>query len=68
MGAASVDFTQDELIDVTAGKYIATGGPGFATVEIFRFPDFVKAFGAYSMRKEAARGFVPISNEGYVSK
>jgi hypothetical protein len=68
MGAAASDFTRYELIDITAGKYAAVGGPGFATVEIFRFPDFVKAFGAYSMRKEAARAFVPISNEGYVSK
>ena len=68
LGAASTDFTRYELIDATAGKYAATGGPGFATVEIFRFPDFVKAFGAYSMRKEAARRFVPINNEAYVSK
>lgn len=68
MGAAAADFSQYDIIDITAGKYIATGGPGFATVEIFRFPDFVKAFGAYSMRKEAARRFVPINNEGYVSK
>src|SRR5215212_5607695 len=68
LGAAAGDFTRYELIDITAGKYAAVGGPGFATVEIFRFPDFVKAFGAYSMRKEAARAFVPISNEGYVSK
>jgi hypothetical protein len=68
MGATAPDFTRYELIDVTAGKYAAVGGPGFAMVEIFRFPDFVKAFGAYSMRKEAARGFVPINNEAYVSK
>lgn len=68
MGAAAPDFTRYELIDVTAGKYASTTGPGFAIVEIFRFPDFVKAFGAYSMRKEAARAFVPINNEGYVSK
>ena len=68
MGAMAADFTRYELIDVTAGKYAAMSGPGFATVEIFRFPDFVKAFGAYSMRKEAARRFLPISNEGYVSK
>lgn len=68
MGAMAADFTRYELIDVTAGKYAATSGPGFATVEIFRFPDFVKAFGAYSMRKEAARRFLTISNEGYVSK
>ncbi|HEX8619890.1 MAG TPA: DUF6599 family protein, partial [Thermoanaerobaculia bacterium] len=68
MGAASSDFTRYELIDITAGKYAPTAGPGFASVEIFRFPDFVKAFGAYSMRKEAARRFVPINNEAYVSK
>lgn len=37
-------------------------------MEIFRFPDFVKAFGAYSMRKDAARAFLPIENEAYVSK
>jgi hypothetical protein len=37
-------------------------------VEIFRFPDFVKAFGAYSMRKDVVRTFLPIQNEGYVSK
>lgn len=68
LGAVSGDFTRYELIDVTAGKYQAIPAPGFATVEIFRFPDFVKAFGAYSMRKEAARRFVPIENEAYVSK
>jgi hypothetical protein len=68
MGAMAGDFTRYDLIDVTAGKYAATANPGFATVEIFRFPDFVKAFGAYSMRKEAARRFLPITNEGYVSK
>jgi hypothetical protein len=68
MGAASTTLSRYEIIDVTAGKYAATNGAGFATVEIFRFPDFVKAFGAYSMRKDAARRFVPIQNEAYVSK
>ena len=68
MGTAATDFTRYELIDLTAGKYAAAAGNGFANVEIFRFPDFVKAFGAYSMRKEAARRYVPIENEAYVSK
>jgi hypothetical protein len=68
MGAVAGDFSRYELIDLAAGKYAAASGPGFATVEIFRFPDFVKAFGAYSMRKESARQYVPINNEGYVSK
>lgn len=68
MGAASGEFEDYELIDITAGKYTAADNTGFATVEIFRFPDFVKAFGAYSMRKEAQRRVVPIANEAYVSK
>lgn len=68
LGPDGEHFNRYEVVDVTAGKYLAVGGPGFATVEIFRFPDFVKAFGAYSMRKEAARAFLPIQNEAYVSK
>lgn len=68
MGAAADSFVRYQVIDVTAGKYAEEGGSGFATVEIFRFPDFVKSFGAYSMRKDASRRFVPISNEAYVSK
>jgi hypothetical protein len=68
LGATAGDFTPYELIDVTAGKYAATTAEGFATVEIFRFPDFVKAFGAYSIRKDAARTFLATANEGYVSK
>lgn len=68
LGADGQHFTRYEVIDVTAGKYVALDGRGFATVEIFRFPDFVKAFGAYSMRKDAARRFLEIENEAYVSK
>jgi len=68
LGPDGQHFSRYELVDVTAGKYIGLDGKGFATVEIFRFPDFVKAFGAYSMRKDAARRFLPIDNEAYVSK
>lgn len=68
LGPDGEHFTRYDVVDVTAGKYLATNGQGFATVEIFRFPDFVKAFGAYSMRKQAARAYVPIQNEAYVSK
>jgi hypothetical protein len=68
LGPDGQHFARYEVVDMTAGKYVALDGKGFATVEIFRFPDFVKAFGAYSMRKEAARRFLPIENEAYVSK
>lgn len=68
LGTAAESFIHHGVTDVTAGKYGEEGGPGFATVEIFRFPDDAKAFGAYSTRKDAARRFVPIAGEAYVSK
>lgn len=68
MGVGGTVFTRYELVDMAAGKYVSQPENGFATVEIFRFPDFVKAFGAYSLRKDAARAYVPIENEAYVSK
>ena len=68
LGAVATSLTRYELVDLTAGKYVTSPAGGFATVEIFRFPDFVKAFGAYSLRKDAARTYVPIENEAYVSK
>ena len=68
LGPDGAHFSRYEVIDLTAGKYASTTDDGFAIVEIFRFPDFVKSFGAYSMRKEAVRAFVQIANEAYVSK
>lgn len=68
LGADGPGFVRYDVLDVTAGDYVATDGRGFATVEIFRFPDFVKSFGAYSEKKEAARRYVPIENEAYVTK
>lgn len=62
----SLHFARYEALDVTVGKYAATNGNGFATVDIFRFPDFVKSFGAYSTRKEGAVNFVDIQNEAFV--
>ncbi len=59
----SAHFAHYETLDLTVGKYSAAGGDGFATVEIFRFPDFVKAFGAYSMRKQGTYRMLNIENE-----
>jgi hypothetical protein len=58
-------FAEYETLDLTIGKYSAPAGDGFATVEIFRFPDFVKAFGAYSMAKSGNRRFLQIANESF---
>jgi hypothetical protein len=61
----SSHFERYDTIDLTIGKYVATGGPGWATVEIFRFPDFVKAFGAYSMRKQGDYRVLSLANESF---
>ncbi len=61
-------FGRYEVLDATIGNYTATAGSGFATVEIYRFPDFVKAFGAYSTRKEGPIQFLALTNEAFQSK
>ncbi|MGZ4810625.1 MAG: DUF6599 family protein [Thermoanaerobaculia bacterium] len=61
-------FERYEVVDVTIGKYSATDNDGFATVEIYRFPDFVKAFGAYSTRKEGPIRFLDIPNESFEAR
>jgi hypothetical protein len=61
----STHFARYQTMDLTVGKYSAAAGPGFATVEIFRFPDFVKAFGAYSMRKQGVYQMINIANESF---
>jgi uncharacterized protein DUF6599 len=58
-------FARYALLDLTVGKYSAIDGGGFATVEIYRFPDFVKAFGAYSMRKQGNLQVLDLQNESF---
>jgi hypothetical protein len=58
-------FARYETLDLSIGKYSTPGGNGFATVEIFRFPDFVKAFGAYSKQKNGNLKFLDIPNESF---
>lgn len=61
-------FAKYDVLDGAIGNYSATVGQGFATVEIYRFPDFVKAFGAYSTRKTTKVQFIDIANEAFVTK
>jgi hypothetical protein len=68
MDQDAATFARYEVIDMTAGNYVATAGNGFATVEIFRFPDFVKAFGAYARQKEGPVAFLNIANEAFIKK
>jgi hypothetical protein len=68
MDQDAATFARYDVIDMTAGNYVATDGNGFATVEIFRFPDFVKAFGAYSRQKDGPVQFLNIANEAFIKK
>src|ERR1051326_980432 len=61
-------FVSYGAMDLTAGNYNGAGNNGFATVEIYRFPDFVKAFGAYSLHKVQTAQYVNIENEAFVGK
>lgn len=65
----AANFTRYDAMDMTAGEYVTpNGGAGFATVEIYRFPDFVKAFGAYSQHKVPTAQYVNIPNEAFIAK
>lgn len=55
-------------MDMTSGEYAATAGSGFATVEIYRFPDFVKAFGAYSQHKVPTAQYTTLANEAFIAR
>jgi len=61
-------FARYEAIDATIGKYAGQTSAAFAVVEIYRFPDFVKSFGAYSLRKSDQIQFLPIENEAFSAK
>jgi hypothetical protein len=61
-------FAHYDALDDTVGKYKTVAGDGFAVVEIFRFPDFVKAFGAYSTRKTETSHVLGIPNEAFENK
>lgn len=59
-------FAHYEALDVTSGKYQSlVAKDGFAIVDIFRFPDFVKAFGAWSSRKTETSVALPITNGAF---
>jgi len=61
-----VRFAHYEALDVTSGKYQSLAAKdGFAIVEIFRFPDFVKAFGAWSTSKTDTSKPLQVANGAF---
>ena len=65
LGVDADRYARYGILDTTIGKYSGPNAASFATVEIYRFPDFVKAFGAYSMHKEGPAQILPIANESF---
>ena len=51
VGAEAKHYLSYDVIDLTVGEYDRPDRAGRATVEIYRFPDYVKAFGAFSTRR-----------------
>ncbi len=66
LASDALHFRSYEVVDLTVGNYRRVGAPGFASVEIFRFPDFIKAFGAYSTRRKAVTNFLDVGNESFI--
>ncbi|MFN2239428.1 MAG: DUF6599 family protein [Thermoanaerobaculia bacterium] len=66
IGRQAEQYLEYEIQDATIGQYEQTEGEGLATVEIYRFPDFVKAFGAFSSRKSLARKPLELANEAFL--
>jgi hypothetical protein len=66
IGRQAEPYLEYELQDATIGQYEQVDGEGLATVEIYRFPDFVKAFGAFSSRKSSARKPLELANEAFL--
>lgn len=67
IGRQSLRLGEYEVIDATIGEYQSTAGDRRATVEIYRFSDFVKAFGAWSSGRKAVLQHLPIENDAYLS-
>lgn len=66
LGPGARHLVEYEVVDMTVGEYRRVPGEGFAIVEIYRFPDFVKAFGAYSSSRKAVVNFLDLGNESFV--
>ena len=68
LGTEGSQFAPYSPNDLTVGEYDAADGSGYATVEIFRFDDFIHAFGAYSSRKNTAQEYIALGNETFLAK
>ena len=68
LGRQGNHYLAYDITDLTVGKYVAADGQGSAVVEIYRFPDFIKPFGAHTSREEAVTGFLEIPNQSFITR
>ena len=68
LGRQGNHYLAYDVTDLTVGKYVAADGQGSAVVEIYRFPDFIKAFGAHTSREEAVTGYLEIPNQSFLTR
>jgi hypothetical protein len=68
VGLEARHYLDYDLIDLTVAEYDRPDRSGRATVEIFRFPDYVKAFGAFSTRKVVGSAPLGLENASVVSR
>jgi hypothetical protein len=62
------DLGRYDLLDLTVGEYEAVAENGFATVEIYRFPDFVQSFGTFTLYREPTHQHLPIQDAGFYGR
>lgn len=68
LGRQGNHYLAYDITDLTVGKYVAADAQGSAVVEIYRFPDFIKAFGAHTSREEAVTGYLEIPNQSFLTR
>lgn len=67
LAGGAAPFLDYGLVDLTVGRYESEVGNKVATVELFRFPDFVQAFGAWTGQRGGDIETVDLGNSAFTT-
>lgn len=67
LAGGAAPFLDYGLVDLTVGRYESEVGNKVATVELFRFPDFVQAFGAWTDQRGGRIESVDLGNSAFTT-
>lgn len=67
LAGGAAPFLDYGLVDLTVGRYESEVGNKVATVELFRFPDFVQAFGAWTEQRGGRSESVELGNSAFTT-